>query len=355
MSKKNINHTRKQKRKKNKISRKTHNRVKKGGVRPEGIPDPVFPTAQELLNKIGSWRKISCLKYRNGSVMVVEDNEDRNEIASCDLIKFHSTIEENILYQFIIFRDMEEGGKPKIALTPFQTPEIGTKHMCLLLGIDETSQVIASGELFRRANVVTYSCVSSLFFIHMLKLLYPTISYRDRSKTDPSKKLIDETRYYYETEVVLDYMKQVLPKEFRITYLSKIPETPDIERKEFRPEEFCSLPEGDRPSCLRYVTDRECEILAEHPALGYCEAGVDFCSNLDKDTPPREGIPEEAYVYENRMDNEKAKAFLLSQGKTPLDDKFRNLAFAKRTADASKIPLDVLRSKTLVWPKPFPK
>ena len=38
-----------------------------------------------------------------------------------------------------------------------------------------------------------------------------------------------------------------------------------------------------------------------------------------------------------------------------LDDKFRNLAFAKRTADASKIPLDVLRSKTLVWPKPFPK
>ena len=343
--------TKKQKRRKNQVAKTTRRRVKKGGTRPEGIPEPVFPTVKQLLRNIGEWRKISCLKYKNGSVMVVEDSEDRNEIASCDLIKFHETILENVLYQYIIFRD-PEAGKLQIALTPFHTPEIGTKHMCLLLGIDEDALVIVSGELFRRGNVVSYSCVSSLFFMHMLKLLYPTISYREKSKVNPRKKLIDDAREYYEREEVLKYMKQVLPKEYNIIYAEKIESSVDVERREFKPEEFCTLPEGDRPTCLRYVTDKECETLAQHPGLGYCEAGVDFCSNLDKDTPPREGIPEEAYVYENKFDNEKANAFLLSQGKTPLPDKFRNLTYAKRLANESKIPLDVLKSKSLLWPKP---
>jgi hypothetical protein len=346
-----VKKTKKQKRRKNQVAKTTRRRVKKGGTRPEGIPEPVFPTVKQLLRNIGEWRKISCLKYKNGSVMVVEDSEDRNEIASCDLIKFHETILENVLYQYIIFRE-PEAGKLQIALTPFHTPEIGTKHMCLLMGIDEDAQVIASGELFRKGGVVSYSCVSSLFFMHMLKLLYPTISYREKSKTDPRKKLIDDVREYYEREEVLKYMKQVLPKEYTIIYAEKIESSADVERREFKPEEFCTLPEGDRPSCLRYVTDKECETLAEHPGLGYCEAGVDFCSNLDKDTPPREGIPEEAYVYENKFDNEKANAFLLSQGKTPLPDKFRNIPFAKRVANESKIPLDVLKSKSLLWPKP---
>ena len=343
--------TKKQKKRKNKITKRTRRTVKKGGTRPEGMPEPVFPTVKQLLRDIGEWRKISCLKYKNGSVMVVEDSEDRNQIVSCDLIKFHKTILENVLYQYIIFRE-PEARKLQIVLTPFHTPEIGTKHMCLLLGIDEDALVIASGELFRRETLVYYSCVSSLFFMHMLRRLYPSISYREKSKTNPRKKLIDDVRDYYEREEVLKYMKQVLPKEYNIIYAEKIDQTADVERKEFTPEEFCTLPDGDRPSCLRYVTDRECETLAEHPGLGYCEAGVDFCSNLDKDTPPREGIPEEAYVYENKFDNEKASAFLVSQGKTPLADKFRNIMFAKQVANASKIPLDMLKSKELIWPKP---
>ena len=353
MVKKNI--TRKPKkgkvRKTRKIVKKSR-RVMKGGTRPEGIPEPDFPTAKRLLDDIGKWRKISCLKYKNGSVMVVEDSEDVHDVASCDLIKFHKTILENVLYQYIIFREPETG-KLQIALTPFQTPEIGTKHMCLLLGIDEDAEVIASGELFRKGDVVSYSCMSSLFFSHMLKQLYPTISYREKSKVNPRKKLIDDAREYYEREEVLKYMKEVLPKQYTIIYAEKFESSIPLERKEFRPEEFCTLPEGERPSCLRYVTDKECETLEEHPGLGYCEAGVDFCSNLDKDTPPREGIPEEAYVYENKFDNEKANEFLLSQGKTPLPDKFRNIQFAKKVANTSKIPLDVLKSKSLAWPKPL--
>ena len=352
MVKKNI--TRKPKkgkvRKTRKIVKKSR-RFMKGGARPDGVPEPVFPTAKRLLRDIGQWRKINCLKYKNGSVMVIEDSEDVHDVASCDLIQFHKTMMENVLYQYIIFREPKTG-KLQITLTPFQTPEIGTKHMCLLMGIDEDAEVIASGELFRRGNVVSYSCVSSLFFMHMLKRLYPTISYREKSKADPSKNLLDVAREYYEREEVLKYMKQVLPKQYTIIYAEKIESSTPLEKKEFRPEEFCTLPEGDRPSCLRYVTDGECETLAEHPGLGYCEAGVDLCSNLDKDTPPREGIPEEAYVYENKFDNEKANAFLLSQGKTPLADKYRNMGLAKQVANASKIPLDVLKTKKLVWPLP---
>ena len=342
--------TRKQKKRKNKITKRKERRVKKGGTRPEGIPEPVFPTAKRLLHDIGAWRKISCLKYKNGSVMVVEDSEDRNEIASCDLIKFHETIVENVLYQYIIFRE-PDAGKLQIALTPFQTPEIGTKHMCLLMGIDEDAQVIVSGELFRKGDVVSYSCVSSLFFMHMLNRLYPTISYREKSKTDPRKKLIDDVKDYYEREEVLKYMKEVLPKQYTIIYVGKIESTVDVERKEFKPEEFCTLPEGDRPSCLRYVTDKECEILSNHPGLGYCEAGVDFCSNLDKATSPREGIPSEAHVYEKVFDHEKVKGFLVSQGKKPMNNKFRDIAFAKQVAKTSKTPLDDLKTEQLIWPK----
>ena len=119
MVKKNI--TRKPKKGKVRKTRrivKKSRRAMKGGERPDGVPEPVFPTAKRLLDDIGKWRKISCLKYKNGSVMVVEDSEDTNEIASCALIKFHKTILENVLYQYIIFRDPEDG-KPKIALTPF--------------------------------------------------------------------------------------------------------------------------------------------------------------------------------------------------------------------------------------------
>ena len=223
--------------------------------------------------------------------------------------------------------------------------------MCLLLGIDKDAQIISSGELFRKGKTVTFSCMSSLFFIHMLKLLYPSISTREKSKTNPSKKLIVEVREYYEREVVVKFMREALSKEYAIVYVPNIEETPELKRKEFRPEEFCSLPEGGRPTCLRYVSDRECEILSNHPGLGYCEAGVDFCSNLDKDSPPREGIPEEAHIYEKVFDHEKAKGFLVSQGKKPMNNKIKDIAFAKLVAKSSKIPLDDLKTEQLIWPK----
>ena len=109
MVKKNI--TRRPKRGKRREKKNTQKRrkgIRKGGLPPTGIPDPIFPTAEQLLRDIGLWRKISCLKYKNGSVMVVEDSEDTNNIASCDLIDFHTTIEDGILYQYVLFRDDEK-------------------------------------------------------------------------------------------------------------------------------------------------------------------------------------------------------------------------------------------------------
>ncbi len=51
--------TKKEKRRKNQFTKRTRKRVKKGGTRPEGISEPVFPTAKRLLHDIGKWRKIS--------------------------------------------------------------------------------------------------------------------------------------------------------------------------------------------------------------------------------------------------------------------------------------------------------
>ena len=92
---------------------------------------------------------------------------------------------------------------------------------------------------------------------------------------NPRKKLIDDAREYYrEKECVKIYGRFYL-KEYNIIY-EKIESSADVERREFKPEEFCTLLRWHRPSCLRYVTDRECETLAQHPGLGYCEVGVDF-------------------------------------------------------------------------------
>ena len=58
--------------------RKTRKNKKGGGDKEQGVktPDPVFPTKEQLLIDIGNWKTISCLKYKQGSVMVVENNKD---------------------------------------------------------------------------------------------------------------------------------------------------------------------------------------------------------------------------------------------------------------------------------------
>lgn len=348
---------------KNKLIRRRGTRKNKGGN--GKTPKPEFPTKEQLLDKVGQWKKISCLKYKNGSVMIVENNLDTKGITSCSLFNLHSTLNENILYQYIVYHI---SGRTQILLTPFLTPEIGTKHMCLLMRVPDGALIIGSGEILRRDSTVFYSSMSSLFFQHLKYFLYPTVNPRVRNSS--GKRVLDEMIENYEENVLIDFIRQALDGEYRIIFVKDIKssgssigqdgqtiETGPLGKQVLKPEDFCGLPAESRPKCLRYVTHEECEVLERHPGEGYCGAGVDLCDNLHVEDPSEISlpIPEEAYIYQRKIDHTKARAYLEAEGKTPPADKFRTMAMAKSLVKAQGLSPDEIDEKLntsqLVWPK----
>lgn len=338
-------------RKKQRKTRKVRkNRRQRGGT----LPDPVFPTKEKLLQDLGEWKTIHCLKYNQGSVMVVENDLDTKGIMSCSLFKVDKTINPDKLYQYIMYKI---GDEIKLILSPtYVAPEIGTKHKCLLQRVPDGSLIIGSGELLRHDDTIFYSCMSSLFFMYMLKRLYPTL------KTKEEKILAQKN--YEETEM-MKFMRFALPDadESRIIYVKDINKkgsvskgasdedivTGDVDVQILKPETFCGLPEDERPTCLRYVTDEDCRVLENHPKDGYCEAGVDFCTNRHLDNAPSTVIPESEYHYDIKIDPDKAITFLQQQGKSLTANKFMNMTTAKTLANELGIP-QAIKSKTKIWP-----
>lgn len=310
-------------------------RTRKGGDGDE-IPEPKYPTKETVLSNIGEWNIINCIKYKKGSVMIIDNSEDSKKIALCDLFIPHKSIEKNIVYQFILFRT---GDKTDILLVPaFKSPEIGTKHQCLLNRIPAGSLLLGSGELLRRENTVFYSCMSSLFFRYMFKYFYPEIKRSEKEK-------YNQYQLNFEANIMIKLLINILPKELTIVYVkslkedgnSKLPDntivkTGPFEKLELNPSDLCKLSATKRPDCLRYVTNEDCELLENHPKGGYCEAGLDFCSNMDQEIPIYDGIPEEVHIYNEVFDPDKSVRFLEKHQKKPSGNKFMNMSHAKRIA-----------------------
>ena len=338
-------YTRKPRRKQRNTRKIKKSRRQRGGT----LPDLVFPTKEKLLRDLGEWNSIHCLKYNQGSVMVVENKG----IMSCSLFKVDTTINPNILYQYILY---EKNHEKELLLSPtYAAPEIGTKHKCLLQRVPDDSLIVGSGELLRRGDTFYYSCMSSLFFMYMLKHLFPGL--RRKELTDAQEK--------YEKNIMMGFMRSALPlaDESRIIYVKDINKkgnvskgasgediiTGDVRVQILKPETFCTLPEEERPTCLRYVTDEDCTVLENHPKDGYCGAGVDFCTNMHLDNAPPTVIPESEYHYDVKVDPDKANAFLQQHGKSLTANKFMNMSRAKTLAKEMGTPDDV-KSKTQVWP-----
>lgn len=315
------------------------------------IPDPIFPTKEKVLGDLGEWKSIHCLKYKRGSVMVIENDLDTKGIAACSLFKIHNTIQPDILYQYIMYK---VGDKIKLLLSPtYAAPEIGTKHRCLLQRVPDRALILGSGELLRRDDTIFYSSMSSLFFSYIFRRLFPTVQSKEK----------ESVKQFYEENNMMEYMRAAIPEETRIIYvkdintqspISKGASNEDIETgplsvKGLKPEDFCSVPPEERPSCLRYVTDGDCRILEDHPGEGYCDAGIDFCSNLGLDEPPSTQIPESEYVFLTKPDEVKSVAFLKEQGLTPSANKFMNMSRAKQIAAKLGTPEAIL-SRQQRWP-----
>lgn len=317
-----------------------------------GVPPP--PTKEMLLKDLGMWSSISCLPHNRGSVMVVENSKDTKGITMCKVFKIDDTIKPDKLYQYILFRD---GETIQILITPgFEAPEVGTKHRCLLQRVPDNSSILASGELLKRDSTIFYSCMSSLFFQVMKKRLFP-----DRATWNEDIKRYEET-------TVGDFMREVVPYGDTVVYVKNIEAsgfskgigdtevyTEPYEKPSFNPGRFCDMPQDERPSCLRYVQKEDCEILQNHPEGGYCDAGLDFCSNLDLEMPPKMEIPEEAHVYDHKIDPVKSNVFLRERGIEPPSSNIMASARAKQIAKREGLTetqiKDAIYSKKKVWPK----
>ena len=260
-------YTRKPRRKQRKTRKVRKSRKLRGGT----LPDPVFPTKEKLLHDLGEWNSIHCLKYNQGSVMVVENDLDTKGIMECSLFKIDTTINPNILYQYILYEINDE---KKLLLSPtYAAPEIGTKHKCLLQRVPDGSLIVGSGELLRSNDTIFYSCMSSLFFGYILRRLFPGL--RRKELTDAQEN--------YEENIMMGFMRSALPlaDESRIIYVKDINKkgnvskgasgediiTGDVRVQILKPETFCTLPEEERPTCLRYVTDEDCTVLKNHQKM----------------------------------------------------------------------------------------
>jgi hypothetical protein len=315
---------------------------------------PPAPTKEKLLKVLGVWSSISCLPHNKGMVTVVENSEDTKGITVCRVFEIDETIKVDKLYQYILYRD---GETIKILITPgFESPEVGTKHRCLLQRVPDKSLVLASGELLKRGSTVYYSCMSSLFFQVMKNILFP-----DRATRNEEIKQYEEVTVGgfmrdvvpYGDEVI--YVKNIEPSGFSIGVGGTEVYTEPYEKLLFNPERFCEMPEEERPSCLRYVQKEDCEILQNHPAGGYCEAGVDFCANKDMELPPKMEVPEEAYVYDHKSDYAKANSFLKERGINIPGNNLMGFARAKQIAKREGLSdtqiKDSFYTKTKVWPR----
>ena len=305
------------------------------------MPDPIFPTKEQLLEKLDVWNSINCIKYKKGSVMIVDNAKDSKHVSSCELFKLHVRIQKDILYQYILY---QLDGKNKILLTPvYVSPEIGTKHNCLLSRLEPGVNIIMSGELIRRDNTVYYSCVSSLFFIQMMPLLFPSVHGKE-------KHVVKEL---YERHIIT-YMNMVVPKKCQVMYVKSMdfdlmgPDT----RLKLDPTDFCRLSPDKRPTCLRYMTDSGCETAQHHPT-GYCNGGIDFCDNYQHDDPKLESeISEEDIVYGLSLDKGKALEYLKSHGINP--PKGRETLMAKALGKKQGLSPEEIKqythSRQQIWP-----
>ena len=257
---------------------------------------------------------------------------------------------------------MKKNHEKELLLSPtYAAPEIGTKHKCLLQRVPDDSLIVGSGELLRRGDTFYYSCMSSLFFMYMFKRLFQAL--RTKEEKIAAQK-------NYEENEMMKFMRSALPltDESRIIYVKDINKkgsvskgasgedimTGDVSVQILKPETFCSLPEDERPTCLRYVTDEDCSVLENHPKGGYCEAGVDFCSNMHLDNAPSTEIPESAYEYRLMTDPDKANEFLKQQGKSLSTNEFMNMSTAKTLA-TEQGRLEEISNKIQVWPPPPPQ
>ena len=247
-------------------------------------------------NLLSKWDRKTCIKYKLGSVMLVENNTDINEFDNCNKPISLSEVKENIIYQYII------SNKEIKIMSTMKKNEIGTKHDCLIRHFDDNDIIISSGELIKNGNEITYSCMSSLF-LTLIGILY------SQEKIKPAER--KDYKDNYEKNVSKEIQKYF--KNHKINYVKNIEFG---KKRKFNPEKLCKY--KNPPKCLRYMKNKDCRNQVNKPGGPDCNVGVDFCNNLKIKSLPDVIIPESQYIYKETLDMEKVKEYFKNKGKTKL-------------------------------------
>lgn len=272
---------------------------------------------------LSKWERRSCINYKKGSVLIVENDNDINEFDKCYKPIDISKIKENIIYQYIVSEN-------EIKMMPaMKKNEIGSKHDCLIRHFKDNEVILASGELIKNKNEITYSCISSLFMT-LMGILWKE-----------EKIKVSERENYKQTyeKNVSKFLKEYL-KEYTIKYIKYI-ESGKLQK--FNPENLCKS--KNTPKCLRYMKKGDCRNQANNPKGPDCNSGVDFCSNLNIESLTDINISESEYIYQERFDMEKIKEYYSTRGKTNLNPRALKLYISQ-----DKLNDEEFTIKELIWP-----
>jgi len=115
-------------------------------------------------------------------------------------------------------------------------------------------------------------------------------------------------------------------------------------KTKFNPEKLCKY--KNPPKCLRYMKTKDCNTQLSNPDGPDCNAGVDFCSNLNIDVLPDVVIPESKYIYKKNIDIPKVKEYFKNKGKKNLTPAALNM-YMRRDEDFDKSKFE---KTELYWP-----
>jgi len=215
---------------------------------------------------------IPCKNTENKELLILEKYENSVSEGVCGLFPIITLLEmeEGTIYNYILYKNIDQ--PVQILLSKlYHSPEIATKHNCLINRIPGNPIIIGAGELvLDDSGNLNYNCTSSLWFMKVFSELFPF----PRPPVRGLIKINDLIKEFYETEYIKAILQQIFfpvnPRRISVSYIKR-GLTGTTSTLDFK--QLCELPEKDE-YCLKLVDKDSCYSITECPT-----SGEDFCTN----------------------------------------------------------------------------
>jgi hypothetical protein len=216
---------------------------------------------------------ISCENPGNKKLLILEKYENNISEGVCGLFPVIelSQIEERTIYNYILYKNIDQ--PVQILLSKlYHSPEIATKHNCLINRIPGNPIIIGAGELvLDDSGNLNYNCTSSLWFMKVFDELFPF------PRPPSLRQINDLIKKFYESQYIKAILYHVFfpvnPLRINVSYIKR-GLTGTTSTLDFK--KLCELPEKD-DYCLKLVDKDSCDSMTECPPDG--PTVVDYCTN----------------------------------------------------------------------------